>query len=107
MWRRLSDQELEDAIRLEVLRNRLGRPVNVTDSDISMDMLFLELFLEFFLDTPEEINVRMRNQSRPDGGDNNSVNMVDVTPKCKAGWKGWKVKYLITQLRKTAICQER
>ena len=24
----------------------------------------------------------MRNQSRPDGGDNDSVNMVDVTPKC-------------------------
>ena len=24
----------------------------------------------------------MRNQSRPDGDDNNSVNMVDVTPKC-------------------------
>ena len=36
---------------------------------------------EFFLDTPEEINNRMRNQSRPDGGDNKSVNMVDVTPK--------------------------
>ena len=37
---------------------------------------------EFFLDTSEEMNNRMRNQSRPDGGDNNSVNMVDVTPKC-------------------------
>ena len=35
----LSDQELEDAIRLEVLRNRLGRQVNVTDPDISMDQL--------------------------------------------------------------------
>ena len=35
----LSDQELEDAIRLEVLRNRLGGPVNATDSDISMDKL--------------------------------------------------------------------
>ena len=37
---------------------------------------------EFFPDTSEEMNNRMRNQSRPDGGDNNSVNMVDVTPKC-------------------------
>ena len=37
---------------------------------------------EFFLNTPEEMNVKLRNQSRPDGGDNNSVNMVDVTPKC-------------------------
>ena len=36
---------------------------------------------EFFLDTPEEMNNRIRNQSRPDGGDNKSVNMVDVTPK--------------------------
>ena len=36
---RLSDQELEDAIRFEVLRNRLGRQVNATDSDISMDKL--------------------------------------------------------------------
>ena len=36
---------------------------------------------EFFLDTPENINDGMRNQSRPNGGDNNSVNMVDVTPK--------------------------
>ena len=36
---------------------------------------------EFFLDTPEEMNNRMRNQSRPDGGDINSENMVDVTPK--------------------------
>ena len=33
----LSDQELEDAIRLEVLRNRLGRPVNVTFPWISSD----------------------------------------------------------------------
>ena len=37
---------------------------------------------EFFPDTAENMNVGMRNQSRPDGGDNNSVNMVDVTPKC-------------------------
>ena len=36
---------------------------------------------ECFLDTPEEMNNMMQNQSRPDGGDNNSVNMVDVTPK--------------------------
>ena len=35
----LSDQELEDAIQLEVLRNRLGRQVNATDADISMDQL--------------------------------------------------------------------
>ena len=111
----LSDQELEDAIRLEVLRNRLGRQVNATDSDISMDKLRSEGWRrwntdmdteyqyetfnglpvyyggdnydsddseEFWLDTPEEMDNRMRNQSRPDGGDNNSVNMVDVTPKC-------------------------
>ena len=36
---KLSDQELEDANRLEVLRNRLGRLTNVTDLDISMDQL--------------------------------------------------------------------
>ena len=104
----LSDQELEDAIRLEVLRSRLGRQVNATDSDISMDKLRSEGWRrceyqyetfnglpvyyggdkydsddseEFFLDTPEEMNNRMQNQSRPDGGDNKSVNMVDVTPK--------------------------
>ena len=35
----LSNQELEDAMRLEILRNRLGRPVNATDSDISLDKL--------------------------------------------------------------------
>ena len=34
-----SDQELEDAIRLEVLRNRLGIQVNATDADIFMDQL--------------------------------------------------------------------
>ena len=111
----LSDQELEDAIRLEVLRNRLGRQVNATDADISMDQLRSEGWRrwntdmdieyqyetfnglpvyyggdkydsndseEFFPDTSEEINNKMRNQSRPDGGDNNSVNMVGVTPKC-------------------------
>ena len=35
----LSSQELEDAIRLEVLRNQLGRQINATDTDISMDQL--------------------------------------------------------------------
>ena len=35
----LSNQELEDAMRLEILRNRLGRPVNATDPDISLDKL--------------------------------------------------------------------
>ena len=112
----LSSQELEDAIRLEVLRKRLGRQVNATDADISMDQLRSEGLRrwntdmdieyqyetfnglpvyyggdrydsddseEFFPDTSEEINNRMRNQSRPDGGDNNSVNTVDVTPKCR------------------------
>ena len=111
----LSDQELEDDIRLEVLRNRLGRQVNATDSDISMDKLRSEGWRrwntdmdteyqyetfnglsvyyggdnydshdseEFWLDTPEEMDNNMRNHSRPDGGDNNSVNLVDVTPKC-------------------------
>ena len=52
---------------------------------------------EFFLDTPEEMNDRMRNQSRLDGSDNNSINMVDGTPKCNT--------YLITRLRKTARCR--
>ena len=37
---------------------------------------------EFFPDTSEEMNNKMQHRSRPDGGDNNSVNMVDVTPKC-------------------------
>ena len=111
----ISGQELEDAIRLEVLRNRLGRQVNATDADISMDQLRSEGLRrwntdmdieyqyetfnglpvyyggdkydsddseEFFPDTLEEMNNRMRNQSCPDGGDNNSVNMVDVAPKC-------------------------
>ena len=111
----LSGQELEDAIRLEVLRNRLGRQVNATDADISMDQLRSEGWRrwnmdmdieyqyetfnglpvyyggdkydsddseEFFPDTSEEMNNRMRNQSHSDGGDRNSVNMVDVTPKC-------------------------
>ena len=110
-----SDQELEDAIRLEVLRNRLGRQVSATDPDISMDKLWSEGWRrwnadmdteyqyetvnglpvyyggdkydsddseEFLLNTPEEMDNRMRNQSRPDGGDNKCVYMVDVTPKC-------------------------
>ena len=38
----LSSQELEDAIRREVLRNRLVGQVNVTDADISMDRLHSE-----------------------------------------------------------------
>ena len=112
---RLSDQELEDAIRLEVLQNRLGRQVSATDSDISMDKLRSEGWRrwntdmdteyqyetfnglpvyyggdnydsddseEYWLDTPEEMNNRVRDQNRPDGVDHNSVNMVDVTPKC-------------------------
>ena len=37
---------------------------------------------EFLLDTPEEMDNKMQNQSRPDGGDNKSVYMVDVPPKC-------------------------
>ena len=111
----LSDQELEDAIRLEVLRNWLGRQVNATDPNISMDKLRSEGWRrwntemdteyqyetfngltvyyggdkydsdnseEFLLDTPEEIDNKMRNQSHPDGGDNKSVYMVDVIPKC-------------------------
>ena len=35
----LSGRELEDAIRREVLRNRLVGQVNMTDADISMDQL--------------------------------------------------------------------
>ena len=35
----VSNEELEDAMRLKILRNRLGRPVNATDSDISLDKL--------------------------------------------------------------------
>ena len=97
----LSDQKLEDAIRLEIPRNRLGRQVNVTDPDISMDNLRSEGWRrwntdmdtenqyetfnglpvyyggdlydsddleEFWLDTPEEMDNKIRNQSRPDGG---------------------------------------
>ena len=37
---------------------------------------------ELFPETSVEMNNGMRNQSRLDGGDNNSVNMADVTPKC-------------------------
>ena len=36
----LSDQELEDAIRLEELRNRLGRQVNATDTVNQMSVLW-------------------------------------------------------------------
>ena len=35
----LSGRELEDAVRREVLRNRLVGQVNMTDADISMDQL--------------------------------------------------------------------
>ena len=35
----LSSQELEDAIRREVLRNRLVGQVNMTDADSSLDQL--------------------------------------------------------------------
>ena len=38
----LSDREFEDAIRREVLRNRLVGQVNMTDADISMDQLHSE-----------------------------------------------------------------
>ena len=37
---------------------------------------------EFFPDAPEEMNNMMWNQSRPDGGDNNSVNTVNMTLRC-------------------------
>ena len=106
----LSDQELEDAIRLEVLRNRLGRQVNVTNPDISMyklrsegwrrwntdmdteyqyeifnglpvyyggDMYDSDDSEEFWLDTPEEMDNKIRNQSSPDGGDDKSVYRCD------------------------------
>ena len=35
--------------------------------------------MSFFPDTSEEMKNMMWNQSRPDGGDNNSVNTVDMT----------------------------
>ena len=37
---------------------------------------------EFYPDTPENMDDGMRNQSRPGGGDNNSMIKVDVTPRC-------------------------
>ena len=46
----LSGQELEDAIRLEVLKNRLGRQVNATDADIYMDQLRSEGWLRWNTD---------------------------------------------------------
>ena len=102
-------------MRLEILRNRLGRPVSTTDSDISLDKLLSEGWRrwntdmdteyqyetfnglpvyyggnkydsddseEFYLDTPENMDDGMRNQSRPGAGDNNSMIEVDVTPRC-------------------------
>ena len=36
---------------------------------------------EFWLDTPEEMDNRIQNQSRPDGGDDKSVYMIDVTSR--------------------------
>ena len=36
---KVSNEELGDAMRLKILRYRLGRLVNVTDSDISLDKL--------------------------------------------------------------------
>ena len=38
---------------------------------------------EFFPDTSEEMNNMMWNQSRSDGGDNNSVNTINTTPRCR------------------------
>ena len=34
-------------------------------------------------DDSEEMNNMMWNQSRPDDGDNNSVNTVNMTPRCR------------------------
>ena len=50
----LSDQDLEDAIRLEILWNRLGRPVNATDSVISLDRLRSEGWLRWNTDMDTE-----------------------------------------------------
>ena len=40
----VSNEELEDAMRMKILRNRLGRLVNATDSDISLDKLRSEVW---------------------------------------------------------------
>ena len=46
----LSGRELEDAIRREVLRNRLVGQVNMTDADISMDQLRSEALRRWNMD---------------------------------------------------------
>ena len=38
---------------------------------------------EFFPYTSEEMNNMVWNQSRPNGGDNNSVNTLNMTPRCR------------------------
>ena len=43
---------------------------------------------ELFPNTSEEMNNMMCNQRRPDGGDNNSVNTVNMTPRCRTVLNG-------------------
>ena len=43
---------------------------------------------EFFPNTSEEMDNMMWNQRRPDGGDNNSVNTVNMTPRCRTVLNG-------------------
>ena len=107
----VSNEELEDAMRLEILRNRLGRPINATDSDISLDKLQSEGWRRWNTDiltgyqyimvetstirTTQRNSTRIlrrtgwvRNQSRPGGGDNNCMIKVDVTPRCNKASEG-------------------
>ena len=117
----LSSQELDDAIRPEVLRNRLVGQVNVTDVDISLDQLRSEGLQRWNMDMDIEYQYETFNglpvyysgdrydledteefipnaldgmeymtctQRRPDGGDNRSVDAINMTPMCQTVSKG-------------------
>ena len=53
----LSSRELEDAIRREVLRNRLVGQVNMTDADISMDQLHSEGLRRYNMDMDMDMDI--------------------------------------------------
>ena len=117
----LSSPELEDAIRREVLRNRLMGQVNLSDADTSLDQLRSEGLRkwnmdmdieyqyetfnglpvyyggdmydsedteEFIPNAPDGMEYMMCTQRRPDGGDNRSVNAVNMTPTCRTVSRG-------------------
>ena len=87
-----------DAIRLGVLRNRLGRQVNFTDPNISMDQLRSEGWRRWNTDMDTEYQYETFNGLQVYyGGD-----MYDRTTRRNSGWtlrRRWTIRYKIRAVR--------